>query len=633
MRNKCIAGLVILLTGLPVLTNASPPTIGINSGGCTFYTIQDALNASSSDDTIQVSAGTYHENVTISGKTLTLIGGYDATCTSPEGGSTIVDGGGIDSVFVIEDDSTVILRNLDITGGSATLGGGVRIVSGNSEVRLDNTDIFGNQASYGGGIYVDVGDTLLSINDSDIRNNNATTSGGGGRIWGTFIAYGVSSDIYENSAPHGGALSLSTGTVILNNAKVYQNTATAFDGKGGGIYVRNEGTIMLMNTAAIYYENRAYNGAGIYANNATVTMQGTATLSDNIASNNGGAVYLTNNSTLTLNGGGRIGQEGVIEIANEALRGAGVYAIDSTVNCSGGIVVNNIAALGGGGVYADNSTVNVSGNAAVYNNTATTGGAFYLNGSTLEALNVTFRDNQATGDGGAIAAYDSSLTFDADFALCDPSSTQCMSFYNNEADTDEINYNHGGAIYYNDCSLSMDHTYLHHNSAYRGGAIYQEGSGISVGHVYNSLFYNNTVMGSTGSAIRVLGGDLFLTHVTLADNIGAPGVSCAGGGNIVVFNTIVWGNPSGGFQGPITDSGCNIDQSGNAGIVSDPLFVSPGPGEDYHLQRNSPAINACVSGLAIDLDNRPRRLYDMGAFGYHTFPWLLFLPSMIGNSP
>ncbi len=610
------------------------PTVGINNGGCTYYTIQNAVDAATSGNSIQVTAGPYNENVDIDTKNLTIDGGYDATCTSKSGGPTTVDGGSIDSVFDIQN-STVTLLNLNITGGNSFAGGGVAIYSGNSQVTLNNSDVFGNQASYGGGIYVDVGSILTTTNNSEIRNNTATVAGGGVRIWGTFIANDNYSDIYENSAPDGGGISVPGGTAELNTADVYKNEATAVDGKGGGIYVNNGGTITLSNGAYIYYDNKAYDGAGIYADNATVTMQGnTTTLRDNIASNHGGAVYLMNNSTLTSDGG-RIGQEGTIGIANEALRGAGIYAIDSTVNFSGNIV-NNIAVKDGGGIYADNSIVNLSSNTTVYDNTAHTGGAFNLNDSTLEAINTIFRDNQATGDGGAIAAYGSTLTFDADFALCDPLSTQCMSFYNNEADTDGINADYGGAIYLENGNLSMDHTYLHHNSAYRGGAIYQVGWGTPVGRIRNSLFYNNTVRSDTGSAIQVATGNFFLTHVTLADNIGAPSVSSASGvGNIEVFNTIAWGNPSGGFQGLITDSGCNIDQSGNAGIVSDPLFASPGPGEDYHLQKNSPAINACSSGLPKDLDNRQRRLYDMGAFEYPStsaFPWPLFIPSLIGNS-
>jgi len=86
-----------------------------------------------------------------------------------------------------------------------------------------------------------------------------------------------------------------------------------------------------------------------------------------------------------------------------------------------------------------------------------------------------------------------------------------------------------------------------------------------------------------------------------------------------VENSIAWGNEAGGFWitiGPLTGT-CNIDQSANVGVNVDPQFVAPGAGENYRLHDGSPAIDACATGLPIDLDNKARPiddLYDMGAY-------------------
>ena len=84
-----------------------------------------------------------------------------------------------------------------------------------------------------------------------------------------------------------------------------------------------------------------------------------------------------------------------------------------------------------------------------------------------------------------------------------------------------------------------------------------------------------------------------------------------------LYNTIIWGNSSPAF-GALTEAVCNIDQGGTAGPALDPLFVDPGAA-DYHLRVSSPALDACASGLAIDLDGyfRPTlALWDIGAFEY-----------------
>ena len=57
-----------------LLINASlAATLTVSSGG-TYSTIQSAVDAASSGDTVQVSSGTYSDCVDLSGKDLTLTG-------------------------------------------------------------------------------------------------------------------------------------------------------------------------------------------------------------------------------------------------------------------------------------------------------------------------------------------------------------------------------------------------------------------------------------------------------------------------------------------------------------------------------------------------------------------------------
>ena len=142
----------------------------------------------------------------------------------------------------------------------------------------------------------------------------------------------------------------------------------------------------------------------------------------------------------------------------------------------------------------------------------------------------------------------------------------------------------------------------------------------AVAEIDNTLVYSNTSTTGLGAGIRTENGVFTVTHVTLAHNQGGAGYSQSNTDGYAI-NSIAWGNTNGGFwvtSGTLNGT-CSLDQSGNAGPASNPKFIDPGAGEDYHLARDSPAIDACPSGLTPDLDNiaRPEGVnYDMGAYEY-----------------
>jgi predicted outer membrane repeat protein len=265
------------------------------------------------------------------------------------------------------------------------------------------------------------------------------------------------------------------------------------------------------------------------------------------------------------------------------------------------------------------------------------GGAIYLSGSTLTADNCVFRHNSAGDNGGAIAAFTSTVILDAEYpsvaalsvagsddhlslagvapqaTACQPASGQCSSLHDNTAGTVVTLTGSGGAVYSSDSLLSVNQTYLHRNAAGRGGAIYQAGA-TSRGYISNTLVYSNTSTQPLGAGIRVAAGAFTITHGTMANNVGGAGLS-PGTASTYVYNTIIWGNSTASFNA-LAAASCNIDQGGVAGLVSNPLFVSAGAGEDYRLRPNSPGIDACASGLPTDINDRVRpfgALYDMGA--------------------
>jgi predicted outer membrane repeat protein len=130
--------------------------------------IQDAVNAAWDGDTIKVNAGTYVENVHID-KSLTLEGAAK--------GETLIDGNKAGSVFTIGKSNPkvdVILKDITITNGLATSGGGIYNCG---TLTLNDVLVTQNTAkNYGGGIY---NTGAMNIYAGSSISDNVAKSGGG----------------------------------------------------------------------------------------------------------------------------------------------------------------------------------------------------------------------------------------------------------------------------------------------------------------------------------------------------------------------------------------------------------------------------------------------------------------------
>ena len=204
-----------------------------------YDTIQDAINASYTGDTVSVAAGIYYENIAFPVfKNITLISENGAEFT-------IIDGGNSGTVVFFPKESDSILEGFTITNGSKSgSGGGILIGYGASPI-IDNCIITSNEASSGGGIACGVSSAPF-ITNSTLQNNWAKGGGhsnGGGIHLAPDSTPTITNCIFKDniSAHNGGALAFDTAEPLVVNCTFDNNTA---EHNGGAIAFKNSAPII-----------------------------------------------------------------------------------------------------------------------------------------------------------------------------------------------------------------------------------------------------------------------------------------------------------------------------------------------------------------------------------------------------
>jgi hypothetical protein len=210
-----------------------------------FKHIQDAIDYADNETIVNVSSGSYFENINFNGKNISLLGEDSET--------TIIDGGQNGSVVTFNsgENENAKLLNFTITNGNSDLGGGISIgkdiesspiISNNiivDNIAQNGAGIYSNYSysqfnynlvgfnsaiGFGGGIYSEInGD--IEIKNCTIVNNNAINSGGGVSSWSNDLI--INSIIYYNFA------SIDSSINGNNNQDIsYSNIQGDYEGVG-----------------------------------------------------------------------------------------------------------------------------------------------------------------------------------------------------------------------------------------------------------------------------------------------------------------------------------------------------------------------------------------------------------------
>ncbi len=316
-----------------------------------------------------------------------------------------------------------------------------------------------------------------ALTDRNLKANTTTLDGGG-------TCYHVVIASAANSSSGGitiDGFTIKNGNASKNNSNVTINGNTFYRNVAGGIYIIKGAINNISNN--------------IISNNTAVC---------NSAGNGGGAgIHIYNSATLTLNNN----------------------AIHDNAFTAGG---NGNGAGGGVYIHAASQVVNATiTNNDIYNNSGTSsGGGVYINGQTTSTYTISnnfIHDNTISygGGGGMFSGYGIFTVTNNVFynntntlALASAWAGALMNFGNNGSG----------------CKLILVNNTFYNNSAYNRGCVYINGT--PTVRIFNNIFYNNKVNGSTTA--------------TGADVEGSGITSCKANYNLLQYSTFSTGISLGG---------------------------------------------------------------------------------------
>jgi len=207
-----------------------------------YPTIQSAIDAAVSGDSVLIGAGTYNEILSTNGRQLTI-------CSRSGADVTIVTAASR-GYPVLTVDAPGLLCGLTLTGAYnhvnntvAGLGGGI-LVTGSGSITIAQCKIMNCAADHGGGIYVKSTVTAV-ITDCTVDGNRAVAAGidpvgiGGGIYVEDNFNRSVTvthSVITSNHAAEGGGISCGLRNASITYNRIEGNSGL-YDGGGASLYV------------------------------------------------------------------------------------------------------------------------------------------------------------------------------------------------------------------------------------------------------------------------------------------------------------------------------------------------------------------------------------------------------------
>ncbi len=456
-------------------------------------------------------------------------------------------------------------------GGNLTRGENDEAIVINRELTIDLLGWTLNGGGEGSVIKVVEGGDL-TIEDSSEKGEGKITGGKDANGGGIHV--------------DGGALTMEGGAISGNN--VIEGDKPSSNVNGGGVYVSG-GTFNM--SGGEISGNMARNGGGVYLTDGSImTMTGGKisqnTLACRSAEGHGGGVYVSSNCIFTVNSADKdapaeiSGNYGVEYGGYEQYQGGGicVNGSGSQLNLNGALVSNNRAVItsgkSGGGIYATNGAALTITDSEITNNSAFLGEAQYSYDTggggicldrrcTLTMTGTTVSGNTAKL-GGGLCLWDCG----------DVTITSCKITENMAMGTQGYNPMIGGGVFYNSSSATLTitgteeaPTEISQNKATLGGG--------GLCNLGGTVKIENTDI--TGNESQQGGGvhsqgTTELTNCTLSENKAQQGGGICSQGTATLTNCTLSGNDGSGAGGALSvDSGttnlnnCTLEKNTSSG--------------------------------------------------------------------
>ncbi len=262
MKNEMTESHVIGIILILFVSNASATTIIVCPSGCTYSSIQTAIDAASSGDIIEVQSGTYYENVNAT-KTLTLIGNDTGT------GKPLVNAAGIGSAITLSADG-ITLKGFNATrGGTEGIDAGIKVISHNNLIQDNIANNNGDN-----GIYLEWSNFNKLYNNIASNNKNR---------YGILLVYSSNNILYNNTINSNGYYGIQLAHSSSNNILI--GNIARFN-RDYGFVLAYSSTNNLLN--GNYMTD---NGWGIH-----FYLSNDNTLKNNIISDNGLGIWLVSSN-------------------------------------------------------------------------------------------------------------------------------------------------------------------------------------------------------------------------------------------------------------------------------------------------------------------------------------------------